>query len=120
MFVVGACVALPMLGPPAGASNSARSARIAGTWEWNVNYDGRPNTWAAFDISLYTDHTGSDFYGDTITWARSGMKITVRRVSTSGAKVVYRGRIGAGAFCSYATPCPMKGGLWYARRIQQT
>jgi hypothetical protein len=103
--------------------SSQRPVTIAGKYEWSVNYDGgNPKTWGTFDVWLHRNHTGSEFYDDTIRWTRSGKTITVRRVNPN---VDYAGTIYGSGFCSQTKPCTMTGsngvsGLWFARRVRPT
>ena len=110
----------PMLAsePSAGATAVAPDV-VAGTY--NIFYKwSEMTTYAEDPITLHRNHTGTDTYGDAITWSLSGKTITIvfENSSFPGVTATYIGTKNRVGFSHQRNPGTMSNssgdtGIWY-------
>ena len=100
----------------AGAATAQPTTSWAGTYDMYVTWVGHPT--GLFPFTLKADHTGSDDFGDTITWTKAQHNITIT-FTGGGATATYLGKKSKNGFNTkkkQGTSSSTSGatGTWYA------
>ena len=100
---------------PAAVASTVAPNHVAGTYTVHGIWTGRGN-WFQYSLTLNTDHTGSDEYGDTITWSTNGRAFTM---TLNGGTATYQGTKSKAGFDNLLHPGTMtnttgRSGIWYA------
>jgi hypothetical protein len=101
-----------------GATPAAASTTVAGNYTAYGKW-GTSTTYQAFSLTLYSNHTGTDHFNDTIVWSRSLKSITL---VFDGGLWTYLGtktRTGISSLRYPGTLSNINGGTgtWYAVKI---
>jgi hypothetical protein len=114
-------LALTTVAATAGAAAAAAPTKppvVQGVYTVSATYgkQAHPQT---FSMTLYKNHTGTDHFGDTITWSVDGKSFTM---VLDGGLWTYHGTKHLGGFDTAAKPGTLENvnggtGTWYAVRI---